>query len=142
MEYANLREEQLNRIESAQQKLAERQMSLSMKSEELNQMKLIQREQMIQKQQQQDVQFKDSLLKRQPQQQREALDQNQQSQQKIVAHKETRISTFPEQEADKVEPQRPQTIKPKEPTVKTQETSFKKEPVKAQLKKTEYVSVG
>ena len=51
MEYANLREEQLNRIESAQQKLAERQMSLSMKSEELNQMKLIQREQMIQKQQ-------------------------------------------------------------------------------------------
>ena len=77
MEYANLREEQLNRIESAQQKLAERQMSLSMKSEELNQMKLIQREQMIQKQQQQDVQFKDSLLKRQPQQQREALDQNQ-----------------------------------------------------------------
>ena len=36
MEYATLREEQLNRIEAAQQKLAERQLSLSMKSEELN----------------------------------------------------------------------------------------------------------
>ena len=77
MEYANLREEQLHRIESAQQKLAERQMSLSMKSEELNQMKLMQREQMIQKQNQQDFQYKESLLKRQPLQQREALDQNQ-----------------------------------------------------------------
>ena len=49
MEYATLREEQLNRIEVAQQKLSDRQMSLSMKSEELNQMKLIQREQFIQK---------------------------------------------------------------------------------------------
>ena len=36
MEYATMREEQLTRIELAQQKLAERQLSLSMKSEELN----------------------------------------------------------------------------------------------------------
>ena len=41
MEYATMREEQLGRIENAQQKLAERQLSLSMKSEELNQMKIM-----------------------------------------------------------------------------------------------------
>ena len=50
MEYATLREEQLSRIELAQQKLAERQLSLSMKSEELNQMKLQQREQFLKNQ--------------------------------------------------------------------------------------------
>ena len=74
MEYATLREEQLNRIEAAQHKLAERQLSLSMKSEELNQMKLMQREQFMHNQQSQEQLLNESF-KRQAQQQRDALEQ-------------------------------------------------------------------
>lgn len=61
LEYATLREEQLTRIEMAQSKLAERQLTLSMKSEELSQMKLQQRDQFAKTHQQQEVDLGESI---------------------------------------------------------------------------------